>query len=423
MSPNGTVIAAIRVALTAFLATSFSIVARAQADYRLSPGDTVEIDVASMPDGAQRAAIQLDGTISIPEAGRIPVAGLTLAELQTRMESVLPTKMFHFRSPDGREQLAVITPGDITTAIVDYRPIYVTGDVLTPGQETYRPLMTVRQAIAISGGFSLLRARVGPTAVDPLDLRSDYESDWTDYLESYFHAERTRAELQNASIFDERSPADSPLPPDLAASIAQNEAQSLKVALNDTAQERAFLQKSLADDSAQIQVLLKQEQEEEDGVKADENEVALLTKLYMNGNLTNVRLSDSRRALLLSSTRELETTVELMQLRRHQADTARQIDREANQRQVALLTDLRNTNVRLAELGARLRAAGGKLLPLGAARDLPTASGGAGQPHVVVIRQAGTQWRRLPVDGDAEVLPGDVIEVTAEGGAGLAVTQ
>ncbi|MGX8012878.1 polysaccharide biosynthesis/export family protein [Mesorhizobium sp. ORM8.1] len=122
--------------------------------YKLSPGDIVEIGISSIPERTQRAVIQMDGTIAIPEVGMIAVGGLTPAELQAHMAAILPTKILHQRLPDGREQMIVVKPGDVTAIVAEYRPIYVTGDVLTPGQQAYRPLMTVRQAVAVSGGLA-----------------------------------------------------------------------------------------------------------------------------------------------------------------------------------------------------------------------------------------------------------------------------
>ncbi|TIU34629.1 MAG: sugar ABC transporter substrate-binding protein, partial [Mesorhizobium sp.] len=110
--------------------------------YRISPGDTVEIGITSIPDRTQRAVVQMDGTIVLPDAGAVSVGGLTPPELQARMQTILPTKIFHIRMSDGREQMAVVRPSDVTAIIAEYRPIYVTGDVLTPGQQAYRPLMT-----------------------------------------------------------------------------------------------------------------------------------------------------------------------------------------------------------------------------------------------------------------------------------------
>src|SRR3981189_2492824 len=166
------------------------------AQYRLAPGDTVEVSVGGLPDQRNRMQIQIDGTIALPGVGTVDVADVTPAELQSRMETLLQSKILRQRLPDGREQAVVVVPGDVIASVVEYRPIYVTGDVLTPGQLAYRASMTVRQAVAVSGGYSLLRSRGQPGTNDAADLLRDYQSFSTEYIKEYFHVVRTNAELR-----------------------------------------------------------------------------------------------------------------------------------------------------------------------------------------------------------------------------------
>src|SRR6476646_5499981 len=96
------------------------------AQYRLAPGDTVEVSVGGVPDQRNRAQIQIDGTIALPGVGTVEVAGLTPAELQSRMETLLQSRVLRQRLPDGRDQAIVIKPGDVIASVVEYRPIYIT---------------------------------------------------------------------------------------------------------------------------------------------------------------------------------------------------------------------------------------------------------------------------------------------------------
>ncbi|MFI5412043.1 polysaccharide biosynthesis/export family protein [Kaistia sp. UC242_56] len=405
-----TLVRQIALAVVAITATvALARAAQTAAEYRISPGDTVQINIATIPDGAHQAVVQLDGTIALPQIGMMPVAGLTLAELQARLERTLPATIFRIRMPDGREQAILLKSSDVTTAIVDYRPIYIKGDVLTPGQQAYRPLMTVRQAVAVAGGYSVMRARINQSVQDPIDLQGVYGSLWMDYIRERFRNQRTQAELEDKPSFDPAPPAGSPLPPDAVAAIAQNEIDSMKVARDDIERERAYLEQSLKGAGNQIEVLLKREHDEEDAVKADEEDLDRVKKLYESGNLTNTRMADVRRALLLSSSRRLETTVELMRARYQQGDYARQLERTATQRRIALLRDLTDSNVRLVDLGIKLRAASEKLHPLGGGHSAPLPEGDAGV-KVTIVRKVGNAWQTLTVDEDAEVLPGDVIE-------------
>ena len=108
------------------------------APYKLGPGDTIEISIGGLPDQRNRTQIQIDGTIPLPGGGTVEVAGLTPAQMQNRIETLLQARILRQRLTDGRDQAFVVKPGDVIASVVEYRPVYVSGDVLTPGQQTYR---------------------------------------------------------------------------------------------------------------------------------------------------------------------------------------------------------------------------------------------------------------------------------------------
>jgi polysaccharide export outer membrane protein len=379
------------------------------AQYRLAAGDTVEVSVGGVPDQRNRVQIQMDGTIALPGVGTVEVAGLTPTELQTRMETLLQSKILRQRSPDGREQALVVKPGDIMTSVVEYRPIYVTGDVLTPGQQVYRASMTVRQAVAVAGGFSLLRSRA-QHGNDPADLVRDYQSLSTEYIKEYFHVVRINAELRGDESFDQTAPREISLPASAIDPILQSEAQSLTTAQSDFRKEQSFLEDAVKQSDTQLVTLRKQQDGEEKGVQADEEELERVVKLFGSGSLPSPRVAESRRALLLSSTRRLQITVELMRLQRQREDFLRQIERLASQRTITLLRELKDSSVRLADVRVRMQALSQKLQPLGGAGAVPIGASDL-RPEVTIVRKVGQQWNRIATSVDFDVEPGDVVDV------------
>jgi polysaccharide export outer membrane protein len=380
--------------------------------YTLAPGDTIEVSIGGLPDQRNKEQIQIDGTISIAGAGAVQVAGLTPAELQGRIEQLLQSKILRQRLPDGRDQVFVVKPGDVLATVVEYRPIYVSGDVLTPGQQAYRASMTVRQAVAVAGGFSLLRSRAQqPGVADPADLLRDYQSLATEYIKEYFHVARTDAELEGKDTFSQSAPAEVSLPASATDPIMQSEAQSLKASQADYRKETRFLEDAVKQTNAQYAALSKQQEGEEKGVQADEEELERVTKLFGSGLLASPRVSESRRALLLSSTRRLQTSVELMRLQRQRDDFLRQNERVASQRTINLLKEQRDSNVRLADLRIKMQALNQKLQPLaGGTGALPLGTADL-HPDVTVVRRVGQRWDRIAASVDYDVQPGDVIEV------------
>ena len=385
--------------------------------YKLAAGDTVELSIGGAPEQRHRTQIQTDGTITLPSIGTVEVAGLTTAELQSRMETLLQSKVLRQRLPDGREQAIVVVPGDVVASVVEYRPIYVAGDVLTPGQLAYRSSMTVRQAIAVSGGYSLLRSRNQQGASDPADLLRDYQSLSAEYIKEYFHILRVKAELADKDTFDQTPPQDISLPPSAIDPIVRAEAESLQASQRDYRKERKFLDDAVKEADAQYATLSKQQEGEEKGVQADEEELERVVKLFGSGSLPSPRVSESRRALLLSSTRRLQTTVELMRLQRQREDSARQIDRVSSQRTLTLLRELRDSSVQVTELNIKMRALGQKLQPVAGGTAIPAGTSNL-QPQITIVRKTGKKWDKIAASEDIDVEPGDVIEVALRSQSG-----
>ena len=90
----------------------------------------------------------------------------------------------------------------ITANVVEYRPIYVNGDVSKPGVQAYRPLMTVRQAVALCGGYEIMRFRMNNPFLESADFRSEYESLWADFAKEQVHIWRIRTELGEGPPID-----------------------------------------------------------------------------------------------------------------------------------------------------------------------------------------------------------------------------
>src|SRR5689334_11443006 len=145
----------------------------ARAEYRLAIGDVVETSVAGVPELRQRSQVSQDGEVLLPLGGQLRVDGMTMAEARDKVRQPVPTKEFRRRNEDGREYPVIIAPGDVQIAVAEYRPVYLNGDVAKPGEQPFRPGLTVRQAIALAGGYDILRFRMNNPFLEQSDLKSE----------------------------------------------------------------------------------------------------------------------------------------------------------------------------------------------------------------------------------------------------------
>lgn len=387
------------------------IVSPAWANYTVQQGDTIEIEVAGIPELKQRSTVQPDGAIAFPLVGALAVEGLTPAELRSAVQTQLAKKIYRQRANDGREILMVIQPEEVSAAIVAYRPIYVTGDVVKPGEQTFLPKMTVRQALALAGGTDV-NAQFGRPMRDPAALKADFELAWVNFASATARMARVAAELSGASDLGKLDFTNWPLSKERLAEIEKSETTILQARMADYQRERDFLKSTVDQADDRIAVVEKQQAEEEQGSRADTLELKRLVELLSKGQETNPRVTDARRALLLSSTRALQVNVELLELKRQKSDSGRQAQHFEDERRIGLLKELENATtdktmaqIKIHAVESELRP--GALSPIGMEDET--------RRTIEVVRQGTGNGSKFLVDDDFVLMPGDVIRVTLKG--------
>ncbi len=110
-------------------------------DYRIGPGDVLEIGVWQNPDLQKQLAVLPDGKIHFPLVKEIQAAGLTVTELET----VFMEKLEKF-----------IPEPDLSISLIQVNSymVYVIGKVNHPGRFLLNSDIDVLQALALAGGLN-----------------------------------------------------------------------------------------------------------------------------------------------------------------------------------------------------------------------------------------------------------------------------
>lgn len=384
------------------------------AEYRLAIGDTLETSVVGIPELQQRIQVNRDGEISIPLGGQVRVDGLTLAEVRDRIRKLLPSKEFRRRNEAGREYPVIIAPSDIDVRIAEYRPIYLTGDVSKPGEVPYRPGLTLRQAVSLAGGYDIMRFRMNNPFLEQSDLRAEYNSLWADFAKEQVHVARLKAELDGKTEIDRTDLIDTPLPSAVAARVHELEAEKLRTRSSDFDKERSYLKEAVAKEEGRIRILTEQQTKETAGVDDDNEEFKRVQDLLQRGSVPITRVVEARRSLLLSSTRQLQTAAQLAQVDRERDEFSRKSTKLEDDRRLELLNELQEANVKLSGIQFRLKALSEKLVYVGMVRS-QLVRGTGSKPQLTVFRKTEKGGvDNLTVTEDAELSPGDVVEVSLQ---------
>jgi polysaccharide export outer membrane protein len=360
--------------------------------------------------------IDLNGQASFPLIGDMKAAGLSVADLRKQVKSILSTKAFRSGALDqqGRvaspDQVITVSPDEVILNVAEYRPIYINGDVANPGTQPYRPGMTVRQAIALAGGFDTMRFRGRDPFLDSSDFRGDYYELWTEFAKVRSQAERFKAELDGKGEIGQANLDDLPLPSAVTSKIVDVEVQRLGVDNADHQKEKQYLKDAVRQEDGRIATLQRQRETEQKDADSDVAEYAQLQATFNKGLVPMTRLSETRRQTLFSATRVLQTTALINQVERQRSEFARRLERVDDQRRDSLLGKLQDANVRLATIRARLQAVGDKLLYAGVVRS-QLARGPGGDPVIKVHRNDNETSGNIVADEDTKLMPGDVVEV------------
>src|SRR6266571_1734440 len=109
--------------------------------YVIGPQDNLSITVTDETDLTGKYRVDTDGSITMPYLSRVPVAGMTLADAQIKIASLLKSGQF-LRNPQVRVEVDQFKSRKVT----------VTGEVRTPGPITMTgTTMTLLEALALAG--------------------------------------------------------------------------------------------------------------------------------------------------------------------------------------------------------------------------------------------------------------------------------
>ncbi len=378
--------------------------------YLLQRGDVLELTVVGFADLHQQIPIDVDGNAMFPLVGAVPAVGRTIDEINTTIKAQLP---LHGIVIPGTTGGATISPpaDSVSVNIAQYHPVYVSGDVSHPGEQPYRPSLTVRQAIVLAGDYDIGRFRMTDPSLQLVDLQQDYTTLWTDYAAAQERVGRLRAQLDGDAVIPPLDTSNQPLGGTVVGQIRATEQQSLDLVRASEADQNTHLQATEKLIQSQIDLLKQKHDAEEEGYKADKASYAALQAALAKGSVVASRVDEARRALLFSSTQMLQTEAELSRAQQAIADLGSQLRESQTKSRQAALEQLQAATVTLSELTARIQATNEKIYTVGILRSRLT---GPSRAPVITISRAGSS-EKMTVTEDSELMPGDVINVSLSG--------
>lgn len=389
-------------------------VAAASDAYRLDALDKLRIRVAEWQsaEGAVRdwATISGDygvsptGDVSLPFVGELAVKGKTTAEVAAAIAAGLQQKLGLPDKPEASVEIA------------EFRPVFLSGDVQTPGKYPYAPGLTVLKALSLGGG---LRRSDNGGMGGPRDFimaQGNYDVLVAQRNGLLARRARLAAETEGKDQID--------FPEELNKTDQGRKLVSDESALMAARQKRLRLQLGALDD---LKKLLQSEIETLDQKMVTQNRQLDLsrTELKSLGELAEKGLVVNQRILTLEQTNaEQEGKVldmETASLRAKQdiAKATQDAISLQNDRDTEIAQDRQQTEADLREMDLKMGMYSGLMTEAvarapDAARNAATGTAPAIR-YAIVRTGADGKAGQVSADENTPVLPGDVVKIELSG--------
>jgi exopolysaccharide production protein ExoF len=372
--------------------------------YRLNAQDTVHIRVVAWQPASTSlqdwAAIDGDytidsaGNLAFPFLGPTKGAGATTADLAKAISAGL------------RQALALTNAPDVTVQVAQFGPVYITGDVKTPGKYPFAPGLNVIQAVSLAGGETRTADYNTPTEHDLISAQGAYQVMQDQLLRLQITRARVDAELANQSTFA--------LPSEIAGiakaqDLAKVEQSVMTADIEQVSSQLDALKAQITTLTNELSVLEQKRQSTDQQVKIDQGELDNVKKLASRGLATNDRVASAARDLSDLQVQGLDIDTAVLQAQQAMGQ-AQQQSAQIVSKHGADLTKLRQqTDQQIVEL--QLKLATQKQLIANAAAYIDQQVPGSDIPaftYTYSIMRGAEQVSATPA---SVVEPGDVVIV------------
>jgi polysaccharide export outer membrane protein len=336
--------------------------------------------------------VSQSGMLELPVIGQIEAAGrdstALAGEISTRLQS----------------HMGLIDRPDTTVEILEYPPIYVLGDVTTPGEYKYRPNLTALQALALSGGPF---RQAGAGSDTQIRLAGELRGIHSDIIHSKVRIARLNAEMAGAAqvTFPPMEPGD-------AASEADIEVRE-RIIFETRIKERDRQTKSLEELrdllNAEIDVLQEKVKAADIGVKNARDELANVSVLVEKGIAIASRRSELEHTLANYQADRLDQVTAIMRARQNITETTRNLEGLEDKQRTEVAGALQQEQANLQKLLLNQEVSQ-KLLLETLASAAPSAKSSEAVDFMITRYMDG-RTSEIATTESTPLMPGDVITV------------
>ncbi|GAA5628663.1 hypothetical protein Brsp05_03962 [Brucella sp. NBRC 12953] len=366
--------------------------------YQIGPNDVLQITVYGQPSLTGIYPVDVDGNIGYPVIGTISMKGLTTAQVGETIGNALSQHI----------------PGlTVTASVSQYAPVFVVGDVKTPGKYDFRPGMVALELMALGGGAGKGEAPAVTAGMQMISAQQEYADLQMQITTTNIRRVRLKAELDGTE-FDYQLPQATSANAQ-SASLSQHMLDGEKTLFNvrrsNLAAERVALNAQSASYGDEIQTL-------QQSIKLHDAEIQLLQEnvdssksLVDRGLAAKSNLRDMERDLSATRRDALELGSFLARARQNQLAVQQRIANLEEARKSEAATSLQELDLNIARMELRSNA------QLQTMAEIAKSSGNISSSDMrqkllfTISRNVNGTFEEIKADERTKIRPGDILRI------------
>lgn len=372
------------------------------ADYRIAIGDVLEFDFLDDQEPPRQVTVGSGGSVQIPLLGPAKVEGLTIDEALVAVK-------------DQFVQNKLLVDPKVTLAITTFRPVYVLGDVRSPGAFPYQASMTVERAVGVAGGLIAEQS----TGEDRVMLRARLQGD-LERLESEITREATWVARLTAQLAGRKAVETSDVPAEVQTYLNQAAADQfiavenriLEAEIQAYESQASILALNLSETKKRAGLLERLRANQEKAIDFSKDELARANKLRKSGLNTAGDLVNVQQQLNSDEGKLLQILADGAETQRQAAALQLQLASLKDNRNRDALIQLQERKSALQRLYASYKTTQEQLALVANWASAMTTSKLQSVISFTIRQRSGAPDGDTPATGTTALLPGDVVIVS-----------
>ena len=374
-------------------------------DYKLSPGDIITFDFLDDAELPLSLTITGDGQAQFPIIGGVRVAGLTVPEALDALRGEYKTRQ-------------ILVEPKIALNVSTVRPIFVLGEVKSPGSFPFYTGLTVEQAVGLAGGTQSAVTNPSDRIIARARLRGEIEGATAEIVHEALYAARLVSQLKGQDKIDLGNL------PEKAQPYMQNismetaievEEQILKTDLATSKAQADILTQGIAETEQGLKILGELIEQQKQVLKSLSEDVVRASSLRERGLNTAADLSRTQRTESEEKARLLEIYSETSRSRRELGSLRLELAKLRADRENDILTKLQEREIAIEKLIATRNSSEEQFFLMASVAADEQKKQQTISFAYEVRRNTGSGTESIAATRFTEVVPGDVIVVSIAG--------